>query len=556
LDEITGGGLPKGRPTLICGSAGCGKTLLAMEFLVRGATQFNEPGVFIAFEETAKDLTNNVASLGFDLKDLIAQKKIMLDHVFLEPGELKESGEYNLDGLFIRLEHAIDSIGAKRVVLDTVESLFSSLPNPHILRAELRRLFRWLKDKGVTAVITGERGDGSLTRQGLEEYVSDCVIVLDHRVRDQVSSRRLRVVKYRGSTHGTNEYPFLINEDGFSVLPITSLGLQQTASTARIPSGVPRLDSMLGGAGYFRGSSVLVSGTAGTGKTSLAIIFAVAACARGERALFFSFEESPSQIIRNMRSIGIDLNPWVQKGLLQFQANRPSFAGLEMHVTMIAKAIDTFKPQVVIFDPVTSFLIGNNETEIKGMVMQLMDLLKMNNCTALFTSLILTSGVPDERSQVHIASLIDTWILLRDIEIGGERNRGMYILKSRGMAHSNQIREFLLTDHGVELRDVYVGPSGVLTGSARLAQEAEEQASQSSRQQEVERRQIELELMRKTLEVQIAAMRAEFAVQEVGLLKIIGQEQAQEAQLVQERVDMGLSRKADKTPNKHRGTSK
>ena len=555
LDEITGGGLPKGRPTLICGSAGCGKTLLAMEFLVRGATQFNEPGVFIAFEETTKDLTKNVASLGFDLKDLIARKKIALDFVLLEDDELKASGEYNLDGLFIRLEHAIDSIGAKRVVLDTVETLFSSLPNPHILRAELRRLFRWLKDKGVTAVITGERGYGTLTRQGLEEYVSDCVIVLDHRVSDQVSSRRLRVVKYRGSTHGTNEYPFLINEDGFSVLPITSLGLQQTASTARIPSGVPRLDAMLGGAGYFRGSSVLVSGTAGTGKTSLAVLFAVAACNRGERALYFSFEESPSQITRNMRSIGLDLNPWVQKGLLQFQANRPSFAGLEMHVTTIAKAINTFKPQVVIFDPLTSFLIGNNESEIKAMVMQLTDLLKMNNCTALFTSLIL-SGAEPENSQVHIASLIDTWLLLRDIEIGGERNRGMYILKSRGMAHSNQIREFLLTDQGVELRDVYVGPSGVLTGSARLAQEAEEQASQSSRQQEVERRQIELELMRKTLEVQIAAMRAEFAVQEVGLLKIIGQEQAQEAQLVQERVDMGLSRKADKTPNKYKGVSK
>jgi circadian clock protein KaiC len=555
LDEITGGGLPKGRPTLICGSAGCGKTLLAMEFLVRGAMQFNEPGVFIAFEETTKDLTQNVASLGFDLKDLIARKKIALDFVLLEADELKISGEYNLDGLFIRLEHAIDSIGAKRVVLDTVESLFSSLPSPNILRAELRRLFRWLKDKGVTAVITGERGDGTLTRQGLEEYVSDCVIVLDHRVSDQVSSRRLRVVKYRGSTHGTNEYPFLINEDGFSVLPITSLGLQQTASTARIPSGVPRLDVMLGGAGYFRGSSVLVSGTAGTGKTSLAVLFAVAACNRGERALYFSFEESPSQITRNMRSIGLDLNPWVQKGLLQFQANRPSFAGLEMHVTTIAKAIKSFKPQVVIFDPLTSFLIGNNESEIKAMVMQLIDLLKMNNCTALFTSLVL-SGTEPEHSQVHIASLIDTWLLLRDIEIGGERNRGMYILKSRGMAHSNQIREFLLTDHGVELRDVYVGPSGVLTGSARLAQEAEEQASQSSRQQEVERRQIELELMRKTLEVQIAAMRAEFAVQEVGLLKIIGQEQAQEAQLVQERVDMGLSRKADKTPNKHKGVSK
>jgi len=312
---------------------------------------------------------------------------------------------------------------------------------------------------------------------------------------------------------------------------------------------------MLGGAGYFRGSSVLISGTAGTGKTSLAVIFAVAACTRGERALYFSFEESPSQIIRNMRSIGIDLSPWVKKGLLQFQANRPSFAGLEMHVTMIAKAIKSFKPQVVIFDPLTSFLIGNKENEIKGMVMQLMDLLKMNNCTALFTSLALSSPTL-ELSQINIVSLIDTWLLLRDIEIGGERNRGMYILKSRGMAHSNQIREFLLTDHGVELRDVYVGPSGVLTGSARLAQEAEEQASQSSRQQEVERRQIELELMRKTLEVQIAAMRAEFAVQEVGLLKIIGQEQAQEAQLVQERVDMGLSRKADKTPDKRRGIPK
>lgn len=555
LDEITGGGLPKGRPTLICGGAGCGKTLLAMEFLVRGATQFNEPGVFMAFEETTEDLTKNVKSLGFDLKDLIARKKIALEFVYLGDSKVEASGEFNLDGLFIRLGHAIDSIGAKRVVLDTVESLFFSLSSPHILRAELRRLFRWLKEKGVTAIITGERGDGRLTRQGLEEYVSDCVIVLDHRVSDQVSSRRLRVVKYRGSTHGTNEYPFLIDEDGISVLPITSLGLQQTAPISRIPSGVPRLDAMLGGAGYFRGSGVLVSGTAGTGKTSLAVLFAVAACSRGERALYFSFEESPSQIIRNMRSIGLDLEKWVKKGLLQFQANRPSSAGLEMHVTTIAKAIKSFKPQVVIIDPLTSFLIGNNEREIKGMVMQLMDLLKMNNCTTLFTSLILSGAVP-EHSQIHIASLIDTWLLLRDIEVGGERNRGMYILKSRGMAHSNQIREFLLTDHGVELRDVYVGPSGVLTGSARLAQEAQEQASQSSRQQEVERRQIELELMRKTLEVQIAAMRAEFAVQEVGLLKIIGQEQAQEAQLVQERVDMGLSRKADKIPNKRKGSSK
>jgi circadian clock protein KaiC len=555
LDEITGGGLPKGRPTLVCGSAGCGKTLLAMEFLVRGATQFNEPGVFMAFEETAKDLTKNFASLGFDLKDLVARKKIILDFVYLEPSEIKESGEYDLEGLFIRLGHAIDSIGAKRVVLDTVESLFSSLPNSQILRAELRRLFRWLKDKGVTAVITGERGESTLTRQGLEEYVSDCVIVLDHRVSDQVSSRRLRVVKYRGSTHGTNEYPFLIDQDGISVLPITSLGLQQVASTARIPTGIPRLDTMLGGAGYYRGSSVLVSGTAGTGKTSLAMLFAVAACRRGERALYFSFEESPSQIMRNMRSIGINLEPWVQKGLLRFIANRPTFAGLEMHVTTISKAILAFKPQVVIVDPLTTFIIGNNEAEVKAMVMRLVDLLKMNKCTTLFTSLILSGSTP-EQSQVHIASMIDTWLLLRDIEIGGERNRGIYILKSRGMSHSNQIREFLLTDHGVEVRDVYAGPSGVLTGSARLAQEAQEKAAVSAREQEVDRRQTELELKRKTMEAQIAAMRAEFKLQEAGSLKIIGQEQAQEAQLMQERLDMGLSRKADVKLKSKKGDSR
>jgi circadian clock protein KaiC len=555
LDEITGGGLPKGRPTLICGSAGCGKTLLAMEFLVRGATQFNEPGVFMAFEETAKDLTKNVVSLGFDLKDLIARKKIVLDFVYLEPSDIEESGEYDLEGLFIRLGQAIDSIGAKRVVLDTIESLFSGLPNQHILRAELRRLFRWLKDKGVTAVITGERGEATLTRQGLEEYVSDCVIVLDHRVNDQISSRRLRVVKYRGSTHGTNEYPFLIDEDGFSVLPVTSLGLQQIASTTRIPTGVPRLDAMLGGEGYYKGSSVLVSGTAGTGKTSLAVLFAVAACQRGERALYFSFEESPSQIIRNMRSIGIDLEPWVQKGLLQFQANRPTFAGLEMHVMTISKAVNSFKPQVVIFDPLTSFIIGDNENEVKMMVMRILDLMKINKCTTLFTSLILGSA-SSEQSQLHVASLIDTWLLLDDIEIGGERNRGIYILKSRGMAHTNQIREFLLTDNGVELRDVYVGPSGVLTGSARLVQEAQEKAVQTLREQEVESRQLELERKRNVLEAQIAALRAEFAVEEIASMKIIGQEQAQEAQLAQERTDMGLSRKADVKLNNKKGDLK
>ena len=544
LDEITGGGLPKGRPTLICGGAGCGKTLIAMEFLVRGARQFNEPGVFMAFEETAKDLTQNVASLGFDLKDLIARKKIVLDFVYIERSEIEITGEYDLEGLFIRLGQAIDSIGAKRVVLDTIESLFAGLPNPLILRAELRRLFRWLKDKGVTAIITGERGDETLTRQGLEEYVSDCVIMLDHRVSDQVTSRRLRVVKYRGSTHGTNEYPFLIDEDGVLVLPVTSLLLQNIASTERIPTGIQRLDTMLGGKGYYRGSSVLVSGTAGTGKSSIAAHFAEAACRRGERAIYFAFEESPSQIMRNMRSIGIDLEPWVQKGLLKFQATRPTFTGLEMHLTMIHKAVNAFKPQVVVVDPLSSFVVGDNQTEVKSMLMRLVDFLKNSQITSLFTMLTSNRTTADIHD-VAISSVIDTWMSLLDIEIGGERNRCLGLLKSRGMAHSNQIREFLLTDHGVTLRDVYVGPEGVLTGSARQAQEARIQAQQMVKKQDVELRHVELEGKRKALEAQIVAMRAVFEAQEAEALRIIRQEQAQETQLAKERIDMEVSRKAD-----------
>jgi circadian clock protein KaiC len=555
LDEITGGGLPKGRPTLVCGGTGCGKTLLAMEFLVRGATEFNEPGVFMAFEEAARDLTQNVASLGFDLKDLAARKKIVLDFVYVERSEIEESGEYDLEGLFIRLGTAIDSIGAKRVVLDTIETLFSGLPNPLILRAELRRLFRWLKDRGVTAIITGERGDGTLTRQGLEEYVSDCVIVLDHRVSEQTSSRRLRVVKYRGSTHGTNEYPFLIDEDGISVLPVTSLGLDHIASSERISSGVARLDAMLGGKGYYRGSSVLISGTAGTGKSSLAAHFTDAACRRGDRVLYFSFEESPDQIMRNMHSIGIDLQQWIRKGLLQIQANRPSSAGLETHLAMKHKLIIDFKPQVVILDPLNSYVIGDNQIEVKSMLIRLVDFLKTRQITGLFTNLA-QSGSPVEQTEVAISSVIDTWLLLRDIDSGGERNRCLSILKSRGMAHSNQIREFMLTDHGVELRDVYVGPEGVLTGSARLTKEAENEATLLIRNQEVELRRIELERKRTTLEAQIAMLRAEFAVQEVASLKIIGQETAEKAQLAQGRVDMGLSRKVDAKPNKQKVDTK
>ena len=552
LDEITGGGLPKGRPTLICGSAGCGKTLLGMEFLVRGATEFNEPGVFMAFEETVEELTQNVASLGFDLNDLAKHKKIALDFVYIERSEIEETGEYDLEGLFIRLGHAIDSIQAKRIVLDTIESIFSGLPNPLILRSELRRLFRWLKEKGVTAIITGERGDETLTRQGLEEYVSDCVIVLDHRVTAQASTRRLRIVKYRGSMHGTNEYPFLIDESGISILPVSSLGLEHTTSNERISSGIPRLDTMLGDMGYYRGSSVLISGTAGTGKSSFAAHFVDAACRRGERVLYFAFEESANQIMRNMRSIGIDLHPWVQSDLLYIQATRPAFTGLEMHLTMMHKAITVFKPQVVIVDPLNSFVVADNATDVKAMLMRLVDFLKMQQITGLFTSLT-AGGDALEQTDVAISSLIDTWILLRDIELGGERNRGMYVLKSRGMAHSNQIREFLLTDHGVELRDVYVGPSGVLTGSARLAQEAQEQAAQLMRQQEADRKRLELQRKQAQLEAQIAAMRAEFAEQESDLLQNIEQERVRESFLVREREEMAQSRKADAGSNQYKG---
>ncbi|HEY9166624.1 MAG TPA: circadian clock protein KaiC [Candidatus Kryptonia bacterium] len=544
LDEITGGGLPKGRPTLVCGGPGCGKTLFAMEFLVRGAMQYNEPGVFISFEETEEELTANVASLGFDLDSLVERKKIWLEHIHVERSEIEQSGEYNLEGLFIRIHEAIESIGAKRIVLDTLESLFSGLPNPLILRSELRRLFHWLKMKGITTVVTAERGAGTLTRQGMEEYVSDCVILLDHRVSDESSIRRLRVVKYRGSTHGTNEYPFLIDEDGFSVLPVTSLGLNYSSSHERISTGIPRLDTMLSGKGYFRGSTVLVSGTAGTGKTSIAAKFVEAACKRGERSLFFTFEESPSQLMRNMRSIGISLEPWEKKGLLEFRATRPTHYGLETHLTTSIKLINEFKPSIVILDPINAFALGENQTEVKTMLLRLVDFLKMKGITAFFTSL--TSGAESmEITDIYISSLIDTWLLLRDIEIGGERNRGLYVLKSRGMEHSNQIREFKLTDQGIDLLDVYIGAEGVLTGSARLSQETKDDAEQVRRQQEIGRRQFELERKRKAMEAQIVMLRSEFEAEESEALKIIGSDKVRDERFALDRTNMAKSRKAD-----------
>src|SRR5581483_5121917 len=487
LDQITEGGLPKGRPSLLCGGAGCGKTILAMEFLVRGATQFGEPGVFMAFEETGKELSDNVASMGFDLPALIAQKKLIVDHVRVERSEIEESGEYDLEGLFIRLDAAISQVGAKRVVLDTIESLFSGFSNTSILRAELRRLFQWLKSKSVTVIITAEAGDGKLTRQGIEEYVADCVILLDHRVEEQNSIRRLRVIKYRGTTHGTSEYPFLIGRTGISVLPLSSLKLDHEASAHTISSGIPRLDTMLGGKGFYRGTSILVSGGAGTGKSSIAAHFVRAACERGERALYIASEQSVSEVIRNMRSIGVDLEPWVKKGLLHFYASRPGSFGLERHLVTIHDLTAAFNPKVVVIDPITNFESVGTHIEVKSMVTRLIDVFKSRHITALFTSLTNADSVA-ESSEVGISTQMDAWLSLRTLECNGERNRGLYVLTARGRAHSNQTREFLLTDHGVQLVDVYVGPSGMLTGSARIAQDRRERAEAADRQQQIERK--------------------------------------------------------------------
>lgn len=543
LDEITGGGLPQGRPTLICGSAGSGKTLLAMQFLLGGALQFDEPGVFIAFEETAEDLVQNVASLGFDLNDLAAKGKIALDHVRVERSEIEETGEYDLEALFIRLAYAIDSIGAKRIVIDTIETLFGGLTNDAILRSEIRRLFAWLKQRGVTAVITGERGEATLTRQGLEEYVSDCVILLEHEIEDQISTRRLRVVKYRGSVHGTNAYPFLIDEGGISVLPITSVGLTSSASTERISTGIDRLDAMLGGQGYFRGSSVLLSGSAGTGKTSLAAHFAQAACQRKERCLYFAYEESQQQIIRNMRSIGVDLEPFVRQGLLRFVNSRATVFGLEMHLATIHKAVSEFRPQAVVFDPISNLTsIGSLHT-VKSMLTRLIDFLKMSGITAVFTNLTY-SGVMEE-TEVGISSLMDTWLQVRGLESQGERNRGLYVLKSRGMAHSNQVREFRLSDHGVELLDVYLGPSGVLAGAARAQQEAREQAQTLARQQEYERRRREIERRRRMLAAQIEELRLQAEAESEELATLDGQAASQEQTQTDDRAVMSRMRQAD-----------
>ncbi|MFC5320595.1 circadian clock protein KaiC [Bradyrhizobium oligotrophicum] len=513
LDEVTFGGLPQGRPTLLCGAAGCGKTLFAMTFLYNGAVAYDEPGVFIAFEEQPEDLIKNVGSLSYDIERLIEQKKIVVDHIHLDRNEIEEAGDYDLDGLFIRIGFAIDAIGAKRVVIDTIETLFGGLDNQAVLRSELRRLFEWLKSKGVTAIITGERGDGTLTRYGLEEYVADCVILLDNRVHDQLSTRRLRVVKYRGTAHGTNEYPFIIDQEGITVMPITSSGLSHDAWTERVSTGIADLDEMLEGNGYYKGSSILISGMAGAGKSTVSAHFANSICSSGQRCIYFAMEESPQQIVRNMKSVGLDLQQWVDRGLLRFSARRPNLYGLETHLAAMHREVKEFDPAAVVVDPISALMGAGVAGDVHSMTLRLIDFLKARGVTALFTNL--GAGNADTATtEMHISSLTDTWLLLYNRESNGEHNRQLYLLKSRGMAHSNQVREFLMSANGISLREVYVGPDGVLTGSARVAQEARDRVDGLLRTQDMERRTRENERRRRDLAAQIEALKAQLANEE------------------------------------------
>ena len=542
LDDITEGGLPQGRPTLVCGAAGCGKTIFAMEFIVHGA-EMGEPGIFVSFEESIEDLKKNFISMNPNLNDLIDQNKISFDYVHIERSEIEETGEYDLEGLFIRLGYAIDSIGAKRVVLDTVEALFSGFSAEALLRAELRRLFKWLKNKGVTAVITGESGEKTLTRYGLEEYVADCVILLNNPVANKITTRNLRIVKYRGSSHGTNEYPFLIDEKGITVLPITSVGLDHNVSNEYVSTGIKRLDSMMDGKGFYKGSSILVTGNAGTGKSSFAAQFVDAACERGKKCIYLAFEESPEQIIRNMRSIGIDLGHWVDKGLLKFHATRPTLYGLEIHLVTIYKLVNEIMPDIVVIDPMSNLITAGSLTDVKSMLTRLIDFLKDKQITSLATSLSLMGQV---ETDVGVSSLMDTWIDLRSKENNGERNRTLDIIKSRGMVHSNQMREFLITSNGIEVEDVYIGPEGMLTGSARISQIALEKAQKLMRKQEIERKRREIEHKRESMEAQIAEIKSKFEVEEEELEKILEHEKLKEEVLEIDRNGMARMRKADK----------
>ncbi|HEY3739624.1 MAG TPA: circadian clock protein KaiC, partial [Bryobacteraceae bacterium] len=544
FDDLTLGGVPTGRPTLVCGSAGCGKTLFATTFLIHGARDYAEPGVFVTFEERPGDIVSNVASLGFALDKLVEDEKIAFEYVALDRSELEEAGEYDLEGLFLRLESAINSIGAKRIVLDTIESLFSVFSNEAILRAEIRRLFDWLKDKGMTTVITAERGDGTLTRQGLEEYVSDCVILLDHRVQNQISTRRLRIVKYRGTAHGTNEYPFLIDQEGFSVLPVSTLGLDHKVFEERISSGIADLDDMLAGGGFHRGSSILISGVAGSGKSSVAASFAEAACAAGERALIFSFEESADQSVRNMKSLGIDIGRWVKSDKLRFIATRPTFYSLEMHLAVMLREVTRFNPSIVILDPISSFMEGGDRLEIQAMLLRMVDFLKGCGVTAIFTHLMHSQDGQRVETDAGLSSLMDAWILLLNREVGGEFNRELYLLKARGISHSNQVREFIMSDEGIELVPPYLGENGALTGTARRNEEAKSRRTEVRRSAEVSRAQQQLQQKRRRAKAQMEALRAELDADEIELKAITDDESEFLRQAATDKVDLERSRKS------------
>lgn len=549
FDEITGGGVPSGRPTLVCGDAGCGKSLFAVEFLVRGALQYHEPGVLVTFEESADDIRKNVASLGFNIDSLVKRKKLVIDHVTVRREEIDENGEYDLEGLFIRIAHAVNTVKAKRVVLDTLETLFSGLRNEAVLRSELQRLFHWLKAQGLTTVITGERGSGQLTRQGLEEYVSDCVVLLDHRVIGQVSTRRLRIVKYRGTVHGTNEYPFLIDEEGISVLPITGASMDYAISSERFSTGVGELDEMLGGKGLYRGSATLLSGTAGTGKTSLSLHMAEAACLRGERVAYFSFEESPRQLIRNARTIGIELQKHVDSGRLVFHSSRPTTYGLELHLVRMHKQIEELKPSMVILDPISNLSAGGTVDDSTAILIRLMDYLRKKKISAVFTNLVGGAEAAFEGTDQGLSSLVDAWVLVRDVESAGERNRVLYVLKARGMAHSNQLREFLITSKGVRLIPAYLGQGGVLTGSARQAQEAREAATVQTAADEMARQQMAMQHRRAAVEAQIATLRATLASEEQDLVRITSIHDDKVRQAATDRAVMTQGRRSNRSNN-------
>jgi circadian clock protein KaiC len=542
LDEILGGGLPRGRPTLVCGGAGCGKTLLAMQFLCRGVLDAGEPGVFIAFEESEAELAANMASLGYDLDQLVADGMLAMDTMSIDPNEIVETGEYDLEGLFIRIAGAVQAVGAKRIVIDTIEVLFGSLADPAIVRAELHRLFAWLKSQGLTAIITAERGKEGISRHGIEEYVSDCVILLDHRVIEEQSTRRLRVLKYRGSLHGTNEYPFLIGKRGIAVAPITSLRLEHEASVERVSTGVDGLDARLSG-GFYRGSSVLLSGPSGAGKTTFATAFADAACARGERALFISFEESTSQLIRNMRSVGFELTRWVEAGLLRFETVRPTMHGLEHHLAWLDDLLDEVRPDVVTIDPISSVTRTGTSAQVAGMLMRQTDLLKSSGVTSLFTALIHPETT--ERVELEVTSLIDTWLIADSTESNGERDRLLSVVKSRGMAHSNQFCEFVLTDHGIELLDPYLGKAGVLTGSARLNQQLADVEDARRDTEALERQEGDLEQQRVTIGARIDELQSELRMRQERLEQVRAEHRQRQERTARQRTLLSDLRWAD-----------